>query len=70
MEVLIIVLLAAILLINILIVAILKKPEILMDEESNRGMMTPNGRIIVDPGKRSPVYNDDETVWMREQEDN
>lgn len=70
MEVLIIVLLAAILLINILIIAILKKPEILMDEDSERGMMTPNGKIIMDTGKRAPVYNDDETVWMREQEDN
>lgn len=68
MEVLIIVLLAAILLINILIVAILKKPEILMDDESDRGVMTPNGRIILDDGKRAPVYNDDETVWMREQD--
>lgn len=68
MEVLIIVLLIAILLVNMLIVVILKRPEIIMDEKTEGGMMTPNGKILFETEKRSPVYNDDETVWLREQD--
>lgn len=69
MEALIIVLLIAILLVNMLIVVILKKPEIIMDVEPDSDtIMTPNGKVFTKSGKRSPVYNDDESLWLREQE--
>ena len=68
MEVLIIVLLIAILLVNMLIVVILKKPEVIMEDGEPRGIMTPNGKILFETEKWSPVYNDDETVWLREQD--
>jgi hypothetical protein len=31
------------------------------------GIMTPNGRIIVRE-KKEPIYNDDATMWEREQD--
>lgn len=69
MEALIIVLLIAILLVNMLIVIILKKPDVIMsDDLESPGMMTPNGKLIIRSDKRSPVYNDDESLWLREQE--